>query len=460
MRLSEREPAMTRTALLVAVAAASAGCGAEELPPLGQVVLFVDTDAPLPPPLGHPAHPDDPAPLFDTARVDVSSPNDDCDFCSHEFSVDRERIGVGASLGILPRSGTAGYSARVRLFRAAVLDQGEPRKASTIDVTIELPEVVEGQIEEVTVFLRTDSVGQSLGSGEPPLQPEKGRPTSPRVGTWEGAQRVPCGPAPAPDEVCVPGGAYWMGNPAVSTFQITAPVDIQRLVVVEPFLLERTEVTVRSLRDSGLAEPQDPATSSNAHPLAEFCTYTAAAGEADELPVNCLTWTKAQEYCTSRGKDLVTEAQFEYAAGALRSSEFVWGRDEPTCADAIYGRGGYGAFDDVPAPCKLPVGPGGPSPAGSGARDALTLPTGSVLDLAGNVREYALDVWNEQHEACWNTPVVHASACAAPGAQQGRALRGGGWADARGALLAARRLWVAEGQASPLNGFRCARAAL
>jgi formylglycine-generating enzyme required for sulfatase activity len=457
MRLSEPKHALTRIASLLGVAAVGAGCGVEELPPLAQVVLFVDTDAPLPPPAGQAAHPDEPAALFDTARIEVYSRDDDDGPYSYEFAVDRDRIGAGASLGILSRPGTAGYSARMRLFRAAVLDQGEPRTESTIDVTIELPVVVDDQIEEVTVLLRTDWVGEPRGSREAPLQPDKGRPTTARVGTWEGAQRVPCGAPPAPDEVCVPGGAYWMGNPSVATFQITDPVNVQRLVVLEPFFLDKTEVTVGRFRDSGVAVAADPATTTSSSSLAEWCTYTPKPGETDQLPVNCLTWTKAREYCIAMGRDLVREAQFEYAAGGLRSSDFIWGHDEPSCTDAVFGRGGYGAFDETPAACKPAVGRGGVLPAGSGARDFLSVPTGTVLDLAGNVREYALDVWNTQDEPCWTATVLHDPECTQPGAVAGRAMRGGGWADARGGLLAARRLRVEEGNVSPLNGFRCAR---
>jgi formylglycine-generating enzyme required for sulfatase activity len=465
MRLSRPERALIGIASLVGVAAAGAGCGAEELPAPGQVLLFVDTDAPLPAPPGQAADPDEPAALFDTARVDVITPEGQCAECSHEFAVDRERIAAGASLGIVPRPGTAGYFARVRLFRAALLQENEPRRDSTIDVTVALPEVVDGEIEEVTVRLLTDAVGAPIGLYEPPAPAEKGRPIGSRVGSWPGAQRVPCSGEPAQNEVCVPGGAYWMGNPSLPTVKLTAAADRQRLVVVSPFFLDKAEVTVGRFRDSGLAGPYDPLQNNPEDDFDLWCTYTATPGDGEDLPVNCISWGKARAYCQSADKDLatqkdlVTEAQYEYAAGALRSSDFVWGRDYPSCADAVFGRGGHEELAGFDSPCMPAIGPGGALPVGSGARDMLELPTGTVLDLAGNVTEHALDVWNAQDEPCWNVPLLYDPVCQQPGSVAARATRGGSWLDSAGALLAAGRYPFEEGEMSMVVGFRCARPA-
>ncbi|MEJ7728609.1 MAG: SUMF1/EgtB/PvdO family nonheme iron enzyme [Polyangiaceae bacterium] len=450
-----------RIAPLLGVVAASGGCAAEDLPPLGQVVLFVDTDAPLPPPPGEAEGPDDLPALFDTARVDVFSADGQCAPCSHEFSVDRDRIGANASLGILPRPGAAGDIARVRLFRAALLTQNEPRWDSTIDVAFALPAVAEGDIEEVTVFLPTDLAGHPLSDLASPLQPEKGRPKKPRVGTWPGAQRVSCAEAAAPDEVCVPGGAYWMGNPSLTTAQLTEPADQQRLVVVQPFFVDRTEVTVGRFRASGLASAQDPRRASElgGKALTDWCTYTETPTGLEEMPINCISWLKAREFCLSAGKDLVSEARYEFVAGALRSWDFVWGRDDASCADAVFGRGGHGILSAIAyAPCKPSEGIGGPLFVGSGARDAFTLPTGTIVDLAGNLSEHALDVWNAQGEPCWTAGVHHDPLCTQQGAvPAAHGVRGGNWVGTRRHLLAARRRVMEESDWEPYVGFRCAR---
>ena len=64
--------ARTRGLAALFVLAAS-GCSAE-LPPLGQTLLYIDTDAPLPPAPGESLGEDDPPALFDRVRLDVYPP--------------------------------------------------------------------------------------------------------------------------------------------------------------------------------------------------------------------------------------------------------------------------------------------------------------------------------------------------------------------------------------------------
>ncbi|MEJ7729238.1 MAG: SUMF1/EgtB/PvdO family nonheme iron enzyme [Polyangiaceae bacterium] len=444
-------PAVAVTVLL--------GCGADELPATGQVLLYLDTDAPLPPPSGQAVDPDQPAALFDTARVDILAPDGDCPQCSHEFSVDRQRMGVGASLGVLTPTDAAGYVARVRLFRVAVLEQGEPRPDSTIERTVALPEAVDGRIEEIIVFLPTDSVAHPFGTQQEPVDPEPGPPTTQRAGTWPGAQPASCTGVPREDEVCIPGGAYWMGNPRQVSSEPDARADEQRLVVISPFFLDRTEVTVGQFRTSGLAKAGDPrqASGTSGDSLNDWCTYTVTAEDREGEPLNCVSWTNARAYCLSLGKDLPKEAQFEYAASGLRGSDFVWGGEIPACGDAVFGRAGIGALANAISPCNPSKEMLGPLPAGSGARDVLAVPTGTVFDLAGNLSEFALDQWNRQDEACWGDGVFHDPVCETPGELAGRSLRSGNWAYPDADLLAASRYLLTEDEVSSFVGFRCAR---
>src|SRR5581483_154404 len=80
----------------------------------------------------------------------------------------------------------------------------------TLDTTRVLPAVgVEGVVE-ATVDLAMDDLGQVIGADEP-LPARAGRPGKSRVGTWGPAQRARCTVDPKPGEVCVPGGAFWLG---------------------------------------------------------------------------------------------------------------------------------------------------------------------------------------------------------------------------------------------------------
>src|SRR5690606_2650586 len=89
-RLPLREAgAVSRRAVIALAALALVGCS-DDLPPIGQVRLAIDTDAPLPPPPGEVLGPAEPAPLFDSLRVDVYPPgaSEPCAGCSRTFGLD------------------------------------------------------------------------------------------------------------------------------------------------------------------------------------------------------------------------------------------------------------------------------------------------------------------------------------------------------------------------------------
>src|SRR6185369_9616170 len=92
---------------------------------------------------------------------------------------------------------------------------------------------------------------------------------------------------------------------------------------------------------SHLAVDGDPAPHTNqasngAAPLR--CSWTPEPGDDEGLPLDCTSWAKARAFCQSRGMDLPTEAQLQYAAGGLASHLYVWGDDEPSCDDAVFNR--------------------------------------------------------------------------------------------------------------------------
>lgn len=426
------------------------GC-TSELPPTGQVLLFVTTDAPLPSSL-------DGAPgLFDRLRIDIypSGADEPCTGCTRAFPVERDEVDRGdASVGIAPEPNESGARARVRLYRSGGTISGEPRPGSTLEAVVAIPEVGDEGVVEVTVTLLTDSVGAPVGSLARPVTPEPGRPAAGLVGTWPGAETVACTTAPAADQVCVPGGAFWMGDPRLD---LSAVEDIdgalERLVVLSPFLLDRTEVTVAAFRGSGLAYPLVPGgPSDNPHEAdtgIEGCTYTSAPGENDGRPTSCVSWDLASQYCASVGKVLPTEAQLEMAESNGGLSTFPWGEDAPRCEDAVFAR------EDECASLG-----GGAAVVGSGARDRVRFGEGEAVDLAGNVSEWARDAWNREDEPCWGTglfvdPVCEAWSLVDP---MGRTIRGGHYEALELDLRAAVRTRVFNDMlaVSGLVGFRCA----
>lgn len=430
---------------LAGIAAVAPSC-ARVIPAEGQLVIFVTTDAPV----GR-AGPDRPTPLFDRMRVEVLLPGESvpCAGCAREFALDDDRMARGeASFGFFPRVHTPGHRAVVRLFRSGGTASGEPRPASTLQSTVALPEIGPEGVVEVTVMLRLADLAHVRGSLEAPVPVEPGRPTPGIVGSFAGARGVPCASPPRGDEACVPGGAFWMGNPRLDVLDAReADGTSERVVVLSPYFLDRAEVTVAAMRAARVARViDDPVEATPARP---DCLYTADPGKDDDRPVNCLSWQRARAFCTKVGRRLPSEAEYEYAAGALTSRAFAWGGDLPTCGDAVHG--GRGTCTSTTRPAL----------AGSGARDRLILGSAVVVDLAGNLRELVADRFRHGDEPCWGDGVFVDPVCERdpPETQVARSVRGGSYRDEGTLLRAALRSFIEDERfaVSELVGFRCAR---
>lgn len=180
----------------------------------------------------------------------------------------------------------------------------------------------------------------------------------------------------------------------------------QNLIVLSPFYLDATEVTVAAFRASGLATEgpiQSWDGSSVPKKLSQDCVYTPTPDVFDDHPVNCLAQELARQYCQLRGGDLPSEAQLEYALGGTRSALYLWGEDEPRCEDAGFGRKG---LTDAFAACPSDSFYSQPVSRPDHGRDVLVLPTGSIFDLAGNVGEHAVDAYDPPGGSCWTTPIL------------------------------------------------------
>jgi formylglycine-generating enzyme required for sulfatase activity len=441
MRLSGVRP-LVAFAFAFALVALAPSC-AREAPAEGQLLVFVTTDAPV--------GPGGPTPLFDRLRVEVFPPREvsPCAGCVREFALSDDRMARGeASFGFFPPSDTPGYRARVRLFRSGGTASGEPRPASTLAAIASLPAVAASGVVEVTVTLRLADLARPRGSLEAPIDSEPGRPAPGLVGSFPGARAVACSGRAADDEACVPGGAFWMGNPRLDVLaEREADGTQERVVVLSPFYLDRAEVTVAQMRAARVARVVDDPV--EATPSFPGCIYTAAKGNDDDRPVNCLSWQRADAYCRKLERRLPTEAEYEYAAGARASRAFPWGGDLPACGDAVHGGGG-----ECPAVT-------GPSVPGRGARDSVAFGASPIVDLAGNLRELVADSFQRGDGPCWGAGVFVDPVCApsAPDVLGPRSVRGGSYRDEATLLRAALRGLVANERyaVSELVGFRCAR---
>jgi formylglycine-generating enzyme required for sulfatase activity len=467
---------------LAMVAALGALVGACTTPPgpQGQLVLYFDTDAPL----ADPAQPDSTA-LFDSLRVEIFEPGsaEPCAKCTRTFGLDAAQVKERrASIGILTRPHTTGYRVRARLWwsGAGATDEPPPLNpdgsppSSVIEVVVSLPPIDDEGIVSQWILLPTDAVGLPVGTLDSPVATNPGQPPESKVGTWWGARAVPCAGDPNDGEVCVPGGAFWMGNPHVAPIinsvqgkVVLDEADKPRLVVLSPFFLGATEVTVGDMRNSKVRPELLWSGSSAGDAWLDFCTFTPSPASNEQLPVNCISFARSRAYCQTLGADLPTEAQFEYVAGALRSKLYAWGEDTPApppdgCAEAVLGRGGWGIAMNDASQCKPAAAPGGTLAVGStvpSRRDRTLLPGKAVVhDLVGNVGERTLDVFDRADGPCWSGGGVFVDPLCTQGSNQ-HTIRGGSWLDNARYATAAARHTATDNLAAAEVGLRCARSA-
>jgi formylglycine-generating enzyme required for sulfatase activity len=160
-------------------------------------------------------------------------------------------------------------------------------------------------------------------------------------------------PLPIVDMVEVPAGSFLMGSDDGPPSSRPA-----RLIFLDAFAIERTEVTT-----------------------AAFLDYLAASGQSSDtvsteagMPAAGVVWRKADGYCRWAGRRLPTEAEWEKAARGTDARRYPWGMDwDPDLTNTAE------------------TGSGGTMPPGSFPEGAS--PYG-LLDMSGNVAEWVADTFD------------------------------------------------------------------
>lgn len=296
----------------------------------------------------------------------------------------------------------------------------------------------------------------------------------PRPPPWEGERSEPCAIAPRgpsavfDEEVCIPGGAFLLGDTLALTDRDfrTRP---ERMRVVAPFLLDRYEFTVaryrEALRRGFVPAGEDPRP--NPGPLKEDCRGCACTFSVDaptegptreSYPLNCVTWSTARALCRFFEGDLPTEDQWEYAAtaaGRPLETQYPWGSALPACDLVAVERASADA--DKPAARCATFGPVAVDAAPFADRDRS--PAG-VVGLGGNVMELLATGFYRYDSVVWaraglRAPIADVANQDAPL----RSARGGDWATSGASASAAVRRAVAPLANYQNLGFRCARRA-
>ena len=206
-------------------------------------------------------------------------------------------------------------------------------------------------------------------------------------------------------------------------------------VVLSPFCIDKTEVTVAAYLACSTVGKCAPASKTNdfadlddvlRKTVDPLCNVGDPQGHATH-PINCVDWDMASNYCQRQGGRLPTEAEWEFAARGPDGRAYPWGDDAPNgkllnacgkeCAawgkkSHVEGKITFGTMypDDDGFVNTAPVGS---FPAGA-SRYGLE-------DVVGNVWEWTADFYAPYTKDAAKDP--HGP----PTSDSGRVARGGAW---------------------------------
>jgi formylglycine-generating enzyme required for sulfatase activity len=204
-------------------------------------------------------------------------------------------------------------------------------------------------------------------------------------------------------EICIPAGAFTMGSASDRVPQGYAAHGPEHQVTLAAYVLDAFEVTVARYRTCvGAGTCRAPSTATE-----QGCTYSEAAGDRDRLPVTCVSWGDADDFCTwDGGRRLPTEAEWERAARGTTGTTYAWGNDV-ACNKGVFG--GSNQCDEHAGSL--------PKAVGSEARGASAE---GAMDLTGNAWEWVADWFGAYPNGSVESPV-------GPNTGSGRIQRGGNW---------------------------------
>lgn len=465
-----------------------AGCESRA-DPRAQLIVFVDTDAPAPAQLA--ARPDlsgDAA--VDTLRVDAfaegwGKPFDLRDFIAPDpsgwpisFGVATDEVPLDRPVHLRLRAFRGRFATRGELDGVATID---PPREVTIDRLVEIDPSRDG-VRRVRVTLRASCFGvhsvfdpaapttctgsdraaapsadvDEIGDADPPTE----------VGTFADAVEVPCAGAAPEGALCVPGGFTILGEAAFEGvgdgYYDLDPIPL-RPVLVSPFHLDRTEVTVGRFREllndgkfSGVMpiSRDDPSIDDSG-----FCSFIdTQTASSDALPLNCVGRPTAEAVCAALGGVLPSEAQWEHAArGRGRRTLYPWGDHTPNGeADCCIASASRKGPPSIPVECPgSGLEPAGSHPNSPGCGGLGDVSRDGILDLAGSLSEVLRDSLERYDADCWTVKgggVLRDPLCQTDSVLF--AARGGNWNAGQARTAAPFRGSFTAG--TPVAGFRCA----
>ena len=207
--------------------------------------------------------------------------------------------------------------------------------------------------------------------------------------------------------VMIPGGSFMMGSPETEedSNDYERP---QHQVTIKAFCLGKYQVTQAQWK-AVAAFPQ----------VNKELKLDPSYFKGDNLPVECVSWNDAQEFCARLSRmanktyRLPTEAEWEYACRAGTTTQFHFGQTITTDLANYCGHGTYG--DGVEGVYRKET-----TEVGSfGVANNFGL-----YDMHGNVWEWCQDDWHSDYEGA---PTDGSAWLSSEESSNTKLLRGGSW---------------------------------
>ncbi len=245
----------------------------------------------------------------------------------------------------------------------------------------------------------------------------------------------PCGVnCPEMEMILIQGGTFMMGSEEEAN-GFEKPV---HRVEVSDFYMSKTEVTVGQYRKCVQAGVCNKPSRCD---FGSIPNWTDGMESKESHPINCVDWRQARTFAKWVGKDLPSEAQWEYAArSGGRDIKYPWGNEEASCQYVVMSDGEYGC------------GQGGTWEVCSKTRGNTVH---GLCDMVGNVWEWVLDEWHDSYSGAPNNATGWCSdrECES-NTSIVRVVRGGGWSVNSSYLRAASRFAYSPASLYINVGFR------
>ena len=248
--------------------------------------------------------------------------------------------------------------------------------------------------------------------------------------------------AQAAPVTAIPAGAFTIGSKRIDDdpYGLGTQFDDtelpQQRIWLDAFFIDRHEVSLGEYLAYLGRKKQHPPEKLQKLIWHVITVHSVSDQTLTRWPALYVTWHEAVGYCTSQGKRLPTEAEWEKAARGANGLLFPWGDTAPNGERAMFGQH---HVHEIPILAAVDSHLPGRSPYG-------------LHHMAGNVAEWVQDWFGFDYYA-----YMPGRNPTGPSSGRYRGVRGGSWKSKIIMLRTATRSGFSPDQRSATIGFRCAQ---